>query len=279
MRLLIKTLIYILLIVTPLILVRAIYYTAVNAKLFFSEFLIVIIIALWLLTLFWKKPSKEEGGGKREDKASFFLAQRSSFIHQPFTIPLLLFAGWIMFRNIFSPIPLLSWKESELFILWIGLYFVATDIFREKKTMQLAFWCMIGTGLLVAVYGISQYFGFDPMPWSGRIAPKGKDIVISTFGNANYVAEYLQPIAIITLTWFIFTAHRIWLKIIASIIALILLTCIVVSGAREAWVGLPLVAIIGWLVLRKSTKYQSPTSSGTKDKKEKIQSTKYKVQK
>jgi O-antigen ligase len=284
MRLLIKTLIYILLIVTPLILVRAIYYTAVNAKLFFSEFLIVIIIALWLLTLLWKKPSKEEGGGKREDKASFFLAQRSSFIHQPFTIPLLLFAGWIMFRNLFSPIMFLSWKESLLMLLWVGLYFVCVDVFREKKSMlpvrnhgndlvnsakessnvhnnvsngvQLALWCMLGTGTIVACYGILQYFGYDPMPWSGRIAPKGKDIVISTFGNANYVAEYLQPVAIIALTWFIFNTTKLWAKVLASIIAIILLTCVVISGAREAWIGLPVVALIGWTLLRKSTKYQ-----------------------
>ncbi|MFB3895138.1 MAG: O-antigen ligase family protein [bacterium] len=233
-RVLIQILIYILLVVTPLILVPAIYYTAVNAKVFFSQFMMVIIIVVWLLMLLWQR--------------------NFEFIKSPFTIPLLLFAGWIMFRNIFSPIPMLSWKETELFLLWIGLYFVAINIFRDQKSMQIALWCMIGTGTIVAIYGIIQYFGYDPMPWAGRTAPKGKDIVISTFGNANYVAEYLQPVLLVTIAWFIVTTTRFGMKLIASIVALIILICIIVSGAREAWVGLPMVALIGWLVLRKSTK-------------------------
>jgi putative inorganic carbon (hco3(-)) transporter len=246
-RLTIQILIYILLVVTPLILVPAIYYTAVNAKLFFSQCMITIIISIWLLSLLWNK--------------------KFEWNKSPFIIPLVLFACWIMVRNIFSPMKLLSWKETELFLLWIGLFFVGIDVFRNKKSMQVALWCMIGTGAIVAIYGIIQYFGYDPMPWAGRTAPKGKDIVISTFGNANYVAEYLQPILLVATIWFIFATNKLWIKIIASITALIILTCIVVSGAREAWIGLPLVALIGGLVLRKSTKDQVPSTKNTRQTK------------
>ncbi|MCX7918910.1 MAG: O-antigen ligase family protein [bacterium] len=260
MRLVIRMLIYILLVVTPLILVRAIYYTAVNSKLFFSEFLLVIIIALWLNMVLWNK------------KVRFRISDLVGYINSPFSIPLLLFAGWIMFRNIFSPIPLLSWRESELFLLWIGLYFVCLDIFREKKTFYPIFWCLLGTGTVVALYGILQYFGYDPMPWSGRIAPKGKDIVISTFGNSNYVAEYLQPIAIVGLTWLFITATKSLSKAVAGIAVIILLTCIMISGAREAWVGLPLVALIGWMLLRNKSKgtpkLQSENQTPTRSKEE-----------
>jgi O-antigen ligase len=84
---------------------------------------------------------------------------------------------------------------------------------------------------LIAVYGIAQYFGFDPIP-QDSIRVDWKDFAFGTTGNPNFLGSLLTLALPITSGCYIYTRKKIHL--IASALFFTALLC---SETRGAWIG------------------------------------------
>lgn len=118
-------------------------------------------------------------------------------------------------------------REEGLFaiISYMLLYIFAKRYYKENKKKFI----MIGlSAVIVSLYGISQYFGFDPIPrdeirllWYGR--------PFSTMGNPNFLGTYLVLMLPLPLFRFLRESKYIFL-IISSIIYL----CLLLTFTRSA---------------------------------------------
>ncbi len=121
-------------------------------------------------------------------------------------------------------------REEGLFaiIIYIFLFFTANrNYIFSKRHMHF----LLISAAIVAVYGIFQYFGFDPIPrdprrinWSGR--------AFATMGNPNFLGSYLTLILPISIFTYLYTHKNIYLLTSALIYMSLLCTM-----TRSAWLG------------------------------------------
>ena len=121
-------------------------------------------------------------------------------------------------------------REEGLFaiIVYIYLYIVANRnyIFSEKPVKFLLF-----SATIIAVYGVFQYFGFDPVPrdlerinWSKR--------AFATMGNPDFLGSYLVLILPISVFAYFYARKNIYL--LTSGLIYLSLLC---TMTRSAWLG------------------------------------------
>jgi len=117
-------------------------------------------------------------------------------------------------------------EEGLLAIISYTSLFIFAKIYYKEKRIYFI-WIGI-SALIVSLYGISQYFGFDPIPrdeirllWYGR--------PFSTMGNPNFLGTYLVLMLPLPLFRFLRESKYIFL-IISSIIYL----CLLLTFTRSA---------------------------------------------
>lgn len=110
--------------------------------------------------------------------------------------------------------------------LYMTLFLAGRRCSRNEKIYEL----VLISAVLVAVYGIMQHFGLDPIPRDGfRINWNG---TFSTMGNPNFLGSYL--VLMIPLSIHLFIAKN---KNPYSVVYAILLYCLLCTRTRGAWLG------------------------------------------
>ena len=154
-------------------------------------------------------------------------------------IPLACFAGLLVLASIVSVDPVQSFAGEPYqyqglvtVLLYIGSFYVAglslgTD--RGFRTVLAATAC---TGAVVAAYGVAQGLGFDPF-WSG---PPDEGRVISSVGQANNLAAYLDLVVIATLGLWPSAGRR--SRRALGVVALLSLVALALSFSRGGYLGL-----------------------------------------
>ncbi len=208
----------------PHVIHRSIYYTAVNAKYFFSELLILVIYGIWILSFLWFNPKVKKS---------------------PVQVPLLVFLVYLLLRIIFHPLPLVGLNESLPWILGISLSLVLLQTIETEKETLFLVGCIMAGAVLSAVHGIFQYYGMEIpiLVWKGK-PQVGTYVVIGTLGNANFMAEYLLPVLLLTLCCFTFSFTNKWVTVVGLVSGWPMAFCIWLTGANEVWVILPFIGII-----------------------------------
>jgi O-antigen ligase len=121
-------------------------------------------------------------------------------------------------------------REEGLFAIsaYILLYLFSKQYYRKSNKHIYLFLISVS---LVALYGISQYFGFDPIPrdfirynWRGR--------AFSTIGNPNYLGAYLVLALPIGMFSYIHSKRKITL-----FITLLVYLCLLCTNSRGSWIG------------------------------------------
>lgn len=117
-----------------------------------------------------------------------------ALLRRPLVRPLLLLTAVIGLSTALSFTPWLSLTGS--FVRLQGLYtwcayvvlFLCLQAYlRERDQVERLVTAFILPSLPVALYGVVQKFGKDPMPWLGNVTAR----VASTMGNSIFVAAYL----------------------------------------------------------------------------------------
>src|SRR4051794_36572840 len=125
----------------------------------------------------------------------------------PMVLPILFYALVYIFAStpLVSVVPLtsilgsyqrLQGLLSQGAYLMIGLLIIANMRSRPQFERLVTF--CIATSVPVALYGILQFTGHDPLPWAGDVQSR----VASSMGNAIFVAAWLIMLVPLTLQRF-----------------------------------------------------------------------------
>lgn len=221
---------------TPLVIIPQMAGSAITPKFIFSQVLLILLTGLWLI--------KVIRSGVCEIKK------------EPMVIFLPVFAAVYYVPSLFSETPQLSFQQGMTTLFWLCGVFVIVSSCRDEKSIRRIILSAIFGGVIAALYGLLQYLNMDflHLKWEGRQLVE-KEIMISTFGNANFFAAYLVPISLLVLTWGILSVKNIFLRFVNIVLAILLVGCITLSGVRSAWVDLPVTIVLGsWLYYRKRAK-------------------------
>ncbi len=103
-----------------------------------------------------------------------------------------------LISSVFSLVPYTSFVGSYqrlqgTFTLfgYLVLFFAVLTSLRTRMQLSRLITALIFSSLPVALYGIVQHNGLDPLPWAGNVQTR----VASNMGNAIFVAAYLLMIA------------------------------------------------------------------------------------
>ena len=127
---------------------------------------------------------------------------RDSIWRAPFVAPVICLGVIYIISNIFSVTPSVSWAGSyqrlqgtyttlSYFIIFFGLIYAIKTSAQIQRIATL----VIVVSIPVALYGMLQRFGLDPLPWGGNVV----DRIAGHMGNAIFVAAYLIMVIPITL--------------------------------------------------------------------------------
>lgn len=149
---------------------------------------------------------------------------------------LLVYFSLMIFSALFSVAPLTSIFGSFARydgILTFFFYFITYLIVRNSKIVgSWVFNVIVYSSLIVAFYGLSQYYGFNPIP---KEMYRGDPLInptFSTMGNQNFLGSYLVLVIPISLYLYFFKEKRIGL--VAYGIQFLTLLC---TKTRGAWIG------------------------------------------
>lgn len=161
----------------------------------------------------------------------------------------------------FSVYPLLSLNGSNWrrygFIAESGLLlFVllsAAWLAAERSNTRLLLRACVAAGGISALYGIAQYFGWDPfLPAAAYQAGEGPFTIVrppGTLGHADYFAAWLVSVTFFGLALARLEQGR-WLRRAAMGVSMLSTIAIVLSGTRSALLGLLTGATV-WAILNR----------------------------
>ncbi|MGD2207747.1 MAG: O-antigen ligase family protein, partial [Anaerolineae bacterium] len=79
---------------------------------------------------------------------------------------------------------------------YIVIFFLALEGLRTKRQLNRLITILVLVSFPIAMYGLIQHFGLDPLPWGGDV----KRRVASNMGNAIFVAAFMIMIVPLTLS-------------------------------------------------------------------------------
>jgi O-antigen ligase len=135
-------------------------------------------------------------------------------------------------------------QSALLLFTLLAVAWVAAD-YKNILTLLRA---SCASGALASIYGISQYFGWDPfLPATAYQAGEGAFTIVrppGTLGHADYFAAWLVVIVFFGVALARLETES-WRKITAGVVCALAITAILLSGTRSALLGL----IIGGALL------------------------------
>lgn len=131
-------------------------------------------------------------------------------------------------------------ESLGLLICFLLLYLLLVNIIGEGERALLLLGSLCLAAVLASAYGLSQYYGYDPLI-RARVRP-GIGSIISTMGNKNYLGGFLaylfMPYGLLLLR-----ARRWWQKGLILVGMATIWYAIMAIGSRAVWLGLALGAI------------------------------------
>ncbi|MCX7017874.1 MAG: O-antigen ligase family protein [bacterium] len=133
--------------------------------------------------------------------------------------------------------------------LW-GFTLLALAIYRYAPSMNECrkfIIVIIGAAAIVAIYGMSAYFGFNPLrtfyPFVFK-TEEGRNYIHSFLGNPEYFGGYMAPVAALAFSRFFRSGARAWQRLLWLIAVLFFLIALMLSGTRGATIGFAVAAVI-----------------------------------
>jgi tetratricopeptide (TPR) repeat protein/O-antigen ligase len=140
----------------------------------------------------------EQRDGNAEPRPSLWQRMRNT----PLVIPTLLLVLVYLISTVFSLTPRLSFfgsyqrlQGTYTTLSYILIFFLVLGHLRRPEQWRRLAYAIILTSLPIAIYGILQRSGLDPLPWGGDVQRR----VAANMGNAIFVAAYLLMAFFLTL--------------------------------------------------------------------------------
>ncbi len=158
----------------------------------------------------------------------------------PLALPVLVYMFVYVFATVTAVAPRISlWGPSDspqgtITVLCTVVFFMLVSSGLQTRTQ----FDRVGTALIlgsvpVAIYGLSQFLGLDPLYWiTNSVSP-----VFSTMGRSNFLGAYLAMIVPFTLSH-IASASELGSRLRYALVLALQVSCLWLTLARAAWLSL-----------------------------------------
>ncbi|MCX7707110.1 MAG: O-antigen ligase family protein, partial [Anaerolineae bacterium] len=120
----------------------------------------------------------------------------------PLALPALILVLSYVLSTALSVVPRISFFGSYVrmqgtltFLSYVAIFAMVLTHLRRREQIQRLLHAVVLTSLPIAIYGIIQHAGLDPLPWGGDVQER----VAANMGNAIFVAAYLIMAFFLTL--------------------------------------------------------------------------------
>ena len=169
---------------------------------------------------------------------------------------ILAFLGWVLLTSVLSISPATAffgkYRRFEgffTFVTYAVIYFLVIQLVDRPSRVRALARVLVISGFLVALYGVMQYLGLDPINW-GTNLPFEANRAFAMFGNPDLLGGFLIFPLAISLSLALSERDLIW-RAFYWIAFLTTVACWIVAFVRGAWVGgtIAMVVVIGAAVL------------------------------
>jgi len=208
------------------------------------------------LSIAWLLKRIERGNPNFKEQSKGFDSLTSWLRGSPLNLPVVAFLLVSVISTLISADVRISLVGLYKFYFWgllslIGygiLYFLTVNNFNENRVGILIEALLIGS-FPVAIYGICQRLGLEFLDWAGG---PSRERIWSTLGNPNFLGAYLIMVIPLGLCLLV-SAHyyrnsrRLLSKPLLVILVGLLVTCLVYTLSRGAWVGF-VACLVVWVI-------------------------------
>lgn len=189
----------------------------------------------------------------------------------PLIIPTLLLIAAYLVSTLLSVAPRTSWwgsyqrlQGTYTTLSYVVIFFLVITHLRRRDQLNRLLHAIVLTSLPVAMYGVLQHYGLDPLPWGGDVQER----VAGNMGNAIFIAAYLLIAFFITLERTLRSMGRLLAAssgdvadalLVGSYVFVLVVQSIAIifTQSRGPWLGwlagIYIFVLVGLIALRGST--------------------------
>ena len=163
-------------------------------KLALLRSLALVMSAVWLARLVDNRAWRNLGRLRPSNAAAIW--------HRPLVLPVLILVLVYALATLFSISPRVSWigsyqrlQGTYTTLSYVVIFALMAATIRTPQQVRRVVSTAIVASIPVALYGMIQHFGHDPLPWGGDV----QDRVAGHLGNAIFIAAYLIMVVPLTL--------------------------------------------------------------------------------
>lgn len=180
------------------------------------------------------------------------LSERLHIVRSPLYLPLAAYLT-VSLVALAAAHNLAKGAESLLLQMWFfALCLLVLNTFQQAAAAKRVLWTVALLSLAVSSLGILQYFGVHLIP----VPQASGDLAISTLGNPNFVAHYLD-IAILVTAGLLVAERRGWQRGVLGLTLLASATHMVVTMSRGGWLAVSLGVIVLVLLVKPTRRWAS----------------------
>ena len=138
-------------------------------------------------------------------------------------------------------------NQGSAFFALFGLFWFVYHFFRSYKAHKKIMWLLLGSTLIVILYGFLQYKNMDFIPWE---SVSGRKRIISSLGNNTYLAEYITVVFFITIG-LIYHYRKSTVRWVLFAFLPFELTLIVLTQSRNSLIAIVFIFFIGTILSYK----------------------------
>jgi len=192
----------------------------------------------------------------------FLFRGKYQFTNDPVCLLILRYAASIILSSQFSGEAAYCLKEAMKVLPLLVIVITFPLICRSAADFEKIRSVILFSGALVAIYGICQYARipflnrwFSYVYEESALAELGRNYILSTIGNPEYLGSYLAPLLLIAFSEIPFGMKRLR-SVISLILCLIFLPALLLTGARGALIGIAagggMLAVYYFIRLRRT---------------------------
>lgn len=171
------------------------------------------------------------------------------------------FLGWVLltsFTSVHIPTAIFGkYRRFEGFLSFLTyaiVYFLTVQVADRPSRIRSLAHTLVVSGTIVALYGVMQYLGIDPIRWvgEGQSLPFEFNRGFSTFGNPDLLGGYLIFPLPIALAMALSEKRTVWRAVYWGV-TLVVIAAWITAFVRGAWIGgaVALLAVVIAAVLAR----------------------------
>jgi O-antigen ligase/Tfp pilus assembly protein PilF len=166
------------------------------------------------------------------------------FLHRTnLNLPLILFTSVLALSLFISETKAVSLQDFIIFFSYILIFFLITNNLNKKINFNSFIHLFFIISLLVSIYTIIQYYGFDPYL-------SDLHSLTSTIGQKNWISNYLAMIFPVVFSYFLLEKSK-KNKILYFFLLSILYATLMICQSRGIWISISLILIFAIYIIIK----------------------------